>query len=64
MGSSTATIACRASGTTTTFKRSAPLQQQRALGRDDFGKRVEARTRQFAGIRPTHRPGIGTYRNK
>ena len=40
------------------------LQQQRALGRDDFREMVEARTRQFAGIRPAHRPGTGTYRNK
>lgn len=40
------------------------LQQQRALGRDDFRERVEARTRQFAGIRPAHRPSTGTYGNK
>ena len=40
------------------------LQQQRALGRDDFREMVEARTRQFAGIRPAHRPGAGTYGNK
>ena len=32
------------------------LQQQRALGRDDFRTMVEAKTQRFAGIRPTHRP--------
>lgn len=32
------------------------LQQQRALGRDDFRAPVEAKTRGFAGVRPTHRP--------
>ncbi|HET6546532.1 MAG TPA: transposase [Rhodanobacteraceae bacterium] len=32
------------------------LQQQRALGRDDFRAMVEARTRRFAGVRPAHRP--------
>lgn len=32
------------------------LQQQRALGRDDFKAMVEARTQRFAGIRPAHRP--------
>ena len=32
------------------------LQQQRALGRDDFRAMVEAETRRFAGIRPAHRP--------
>ncbi|HET8898168.1 MAG TPA: transposase [Rhodanobacteraceae bacterium] len=32
------------------------LQQQRALGRDDFRAMVEARTQRFAGIRPAHRP--------
>lgn len=32
------------------------LQQQRALGRDDFRAMVEAKTRRFAGIRPAHRP--------
>ena len=32
------------------------LQQQRALGRDDFRAMVEAKTRRFAGVRPAHRP--------
>jgi putative transposase len=32
------------------------LQQQRALGRDDFRAIVEAKTQRFAGIRPAHRP--------
>ena len=32
------------------------LQQQRALGRDDFQAMVEAKTRRFAGVRPAHRP--------
>ena len=32
------------------------LQQQRALGRDDFRAMVEARTKRFAGVRPAHRP--------
>ena len=32
------------------------LQQQRALGRDDFRSMVEAKTRRFAGTRPAHRP--------
>ncbi|MDE1898372.1 MAG: transposase [Xanthomonadaceae bacterium] len=32
------------------------LQQQRALGHDDFRAWVEAKTRRFAGIRPAHRP--------
>jgi len=32
------------------------LQQQRALGKDDFRAMVEAKTRRFAGIRPAHRP--------
>jgi len=32
------------------------LQQQRALGRDDFRAMVEAKTRRFAGVRPPHRP--------
>jgi putative transposase len=32
------------------------LQQQRALGRDDFRAMVEAKTRRFAGVRPVHRP--------
>ena len=32
------------------------LQQQRALGRDDFRAMVEAKTQRFAGIRPAHRP--------
>lgn len=32
------------------------LQQQRALGRDDFRAMVEAETRRFAGVRPAHRP--------
>lgn len=32
------------------------LQQQRALGRDDFRSMVAAKTRCFAGIRPAHRP--------
>ncbi|GMV31876.1 MAG: hypothetical protein AMXMBFR59_40010 [Rhodanobacteraceae bacterium] len=40
------------------------LQQQRALGRDDFRAMVEARTRRFAGIRPAHRPGTDTHRSK
>lgn len=33
------------------------LQQQRALGRDDFRAMVEAKTRRFVGVRPAHRPG-------
>lgn len=32
------------------------LQQQRALGRDDFRAMVEAKSRRFAGVRPAHRP--------
>jgi putative transposase len=32
------------------------LQQQRALGRDDFRAMVEAKTLRFAGTRPAHRP--------
>ena len=32
------------------------LQQQRALGLDDFRAMVEAKTRRFAGVRPAHRP--------
>lgn len=32
------------------------LQQQRALGRDDFRAMVEAKTQRFAGVRPAHRP--------
>lgn len=32
------------------------LQQQRALGRDDFRAMVEAKTQRFAGIRPAYRP--------
>lgn len=32
------------------------LQQQRALGRDDFKAMVEAKTLRFAATRPAHRP--------
>ncbi len=32
------------------------LQQQRALGRDDFRAMVEAKTKRFASVRPAHRP--------
>jgi putative transposase len=32
------------------------LNQQRAMGRDDFRAMVEAKTRRFAGIRPAQRP--------
>ncbi|MEP6899412.1 MAG: transposase, partial [Rhodanobacter sp.] len=32
------------------------LQQQRALGRDDFRAMVEAKTQRFADVRPAHRP--------
>jgi putative transposase len=32
------------------------LQQQRALGRDNFRAVVEAKTQRFVGIRPAHRP--------
>ena len=32
------------------------LQQQRALGRDNFRAMVEAKTHRFAGVRPAHRP--------
>lgn len=32
------------------------LQQQRALGRNNFRAMVEAKTRRFASIRPAHRP--------
>ncbi|MFS8487239.1 hypothetical protein EIP99_20070 [Xanthomonas campestris pv. raphani] len=32
------------------------LQQQRSLGHDAFRVTVEANTRRFAGVRPTHRP--------
>ena len=35
------------------------LQQQRALGRDDFRAMVEAKTQRFAGVRPAHRPPHG-----
>jgi len=34
------------------------LQQQRALGRDDFRAMVEAKTRRFASVRPAHRPRL------
>lgn len=36
------------------------LQQQRALGNDDFKKMVEAKTQRFAGIRPASRPKKST----
>ncbi len=32
------------------------LQQQRALGRDDFGAMAEAKTKRFARVRSPHRP--------
>jgi len=32
------------------------LQQQRAIGRNDFRAMVEAKTQRFAGIRAAHRP--------
>ncbi|WP_233125241.1 hypothetical protein, partial [Xanthomonas perforans] len=32
------------------------LQQQRALGHDDFRAMVEAKTNRFTGVRPAHRP--------
>lgn len=32
------------------------LQQQRALGRNDFRAMVEAKTCRFLGVRPAHRP--------
>jgi putative transposase len=32
------------------------LQQQRALGRDEFRAMVEAKTQRFAGIRAADRP--------
>ena len=32
------------------------LQQQRALGRDNFRAMVKAKTQRFAGVRPAHRP--------
>lgn len=32
------------------------LQQQCALGRDNFHSMAKARTQRFAGTRPTHRP--------
>jgi putative transposase len=32
------------------------LQQQRALGRDDFRAMVQAKTQRFASVRPAHRP--------
>jgi Transposase and inactivated derivatives len=32
------------------------LQQQRALGRDDFRAMIEAKTHRFAATRPAHRP--------
>ena len=32
------------------------LQQQRALGRNNFQAMVEAKTHRFAGTRPAHRP--------
>lgn len=37
------------------------LQQQRALGRDNFCVMVEAKTQRFAGIRPAHRPPRKNY---
>ncbi|MBA2079608.1 transposase [Rhodanobacter sp. PCA2] len=37
------------------------LQQQRALGRDDFRSMVEAKTQRFAGVRPAHRPSRGAH---
>ncbi|GMV30491.1 MAG: hypothetical protein AMXMBFR59_26160 [Rhodanobacteraceae bacterium] len=40
------------------------LQQQRALGRDDFRAMLEARTRRFGGIRPAHRPCTDTHRSQ
>ncbi len=36
------------------------LQQQRALGRDDFRAMVGAKTQRFASVRPAHRPLHGT----
>lgn len=36
------------------------LQQQRALGRDDFRAMVEAKTKRFADVRPAHRPRRST----
>lgn len=35
------------------------LQQQRALGRNDFRTMVEAKARRFAGVRSAHRPSRG-----
>ena len=35
------------------------LQQQRALGRDNFRAMVETKTQRFAGVRPAHRPPRG-----
>lgn len=40
------------------------LQQQRALGLDDFRAMVQAKTSRFAGIRPAHRPSSATNRDK
>ena len=34
------------------------LQQQGALGRDNFRAMVEAKTQRFAGIKPAHRPRV------
>jgi putative transposase len=36
------------------------LQQQRALGCDNFRAMVEAKTQRFAGTRPAHRPPRST----
>ena len=40
------------------------LQQQRALGRDDFRAMVEAKTQRFASVRAAHRPARGASENR
>ncbi len=40
------------------------LQQQRALGSDDFRSMVEAKKRRFAGVRPAHRPRLASNRER
>jgi putative transposase len=40
------------------------LQQQRALGSDDFRSMVEAKVRRFAGVRPAHRPRLASNRER
>jgi len=40
------------------------LQQQRALGHDEFRAMVEAKTQRFAGVRAAHRPARGAVESR